>query len=967
MISTFLTRRLLAGSALPVMAAVAMATIATPIVAQTASPSAAAAADTSDTGQEIVVTGTIFRRTNTETPSPVSVITAASLERRGLNTVADAIQTISASNGGSVPQGFLNAFASGAQGVSLRGLTTNSTIVLFDGLRGAYYPLADDGQRSFVDLNTIPDAIVDRIETVKDGASSTYGADAIGGVVNVILKKEIKGFVGNVEGGISQRGDVGGQRVQLTWGTGDLASDGWNFYVSGEFQHSSSLMAKERGFPYNTKNLSSIKLGNGYTGANGNTNFLPPSTSNSSSNIVAVVRPANQQTAGDILSGVAIPGGQYQVLNPAGCASGGLITHSNTAGTYCEQDLVNNYTELLPELNHYGLTGHFTVNLNDTTQAYLVGTYYQSNGFQKRAPSSIRSNNPVYTYGLVLPARLANGQLNPQDPYAASGRAAMLFYMFGDIPQTLNNEASTYRVAGGIDGKFGTDDAWSYTVEGTYMRTDLTQTRHGFINVAALTSAINNGTYNFINPSANSQSIRDTISPEQQSKAHSQEAEIKAILSREVAQLPGGALSVGVGGEFRYEDINDPNPNPGKQFIGINTFQAVGDRKVSSAFFEINAPVLSSLEIDGSGRYDHYSTGFSHFSPKIGAKFRPIKQIALRGTFSKGFRAPSIPETSGNVIGFVNYTPPKSVQDAHGGDAYVGTYSLGLNSIGNPNLKPETSRSFTGGGVFEPTRWLSFTVDYYNIRKKNLIFNPADSTYANAYMNGQSTGNVTITPNAPDPNFPNLLPTPLFVNSPYINGQSLVTSGLDIQVQASLKFSNDVKFSSSLEVTDIFKYNINTGTDIYKYVGTLGSYNVTSASGTPKWRAVWENTLEFGRYALTATGYYTDGYHGWASDYNGIGSCGPNGTPANSYLYNGDISRSAGDALQCKVKHFISVDLTGNMRVSDDFSIYFNVFNLFDAKAPFDPNTYGGNNYNPAWSQAGIIGRYFKVGARFKF
>ena len=90
--------------------------------------------------------------------------------------------------------------AGGASGVSLRGLSVNSTLVLFDGLRAANYPLADDGERSFVDLNTIPDAIVDRIEVLKDGASSTYGADAIAGVVNVILKKQIIGIQGRVEG-----------------------------------------------------------------------------------------------------------------------------------------------------------------------------------------------------------------------------------------------------------------------------------------------------------------------------------------------------------------------------------------------------------------------------------------------------------------------------------------------------------------------------------------------------------------------------------------------------------------------------------------------------------------------------------------------------------------------------------------------------------------------------------------------
>lgn len=936
----------------------------------TLSPAHAQAPQAADAGVEgdtIVVTGSLFRRTDTETPSPVSVLTAETLERRGITTVAEAINTLSASNGGGLPQNFTNAFASGAQGVSLRGLSTNSTLVLFDGLRAAYYPLADDGQRSFVDLNTIPSAIVERVETLRDGASSTYGADAVAGVVNLIIRKEIKGLEARVEAGVAERGNPGGQRLQLTWGTGDLADNGWNFYVSGEYQRSDRLFARDRGFPYNTNDLSRIVNADGSTGVR-NVSYLPPSTSsaNGSTN-AAVVRPATQRITGDITSGTAIAGGLYQVLQNGGCAGQGLVSHTNSTGSYCEQDNIKDYSQISPEQQRFGGTAHLTVNLNDDIQAYLMGTYYETRIKQDRAPSSLRSNNPIYTYGLVLPALLSNGALNPNNPYAASGQAAMLWYQFGDIPVTLKNVSRTYRIAGGIEGSFG--EGWDFRVHGTYMRTNLTQTRNGFINFAGLTSAINNGTYNFRDPGANSQAVRDQISPTQQSKASSELAEIQAILTRQLVDLSGGPLQLAVGGEIRYENIDAPTANPGNQFLTINAFQAVGDRTVKSAFFELNAPVLSSLEINASGRYDDYSTGFSNFSPKIGAKFQPIREVAIRGTFAKGFRAPSIPETSGNVIGFVNYNPPASVIAAHGGNSYVTTYSLGLNSTGNPDLKPEKSTSFTLGAVFQPTSWLSLTVDYYNIKKKDVIYNPADSTFANDYMNGLPLGEgVTITPNVPDPDFPGLLPTPLFVNSAYANGQSLKTSGFDVQVQASFPFGDGNRFTSIFEGTRISKFNLTRqdGT-VDRYVGTLGPYNTTSASGTPRYRFNWQNTLEVGAYTLSATTYYTSGYRGWASDFNGLGSCGPNGTPENSWFYNGDVSRTAGNALQCKVKSFVTTDLAGSVKITDAFTFYVNVYNLLDKKAPFDPNTYGGNNYNPAWASSGVIGRYFRAGATFKF
>ena len=954
----------------------AMASLAAPAFAQDQSAPATLPSDPAaeQAPQDIVVTGTLFRRTDTETPSPVSVITAQQLDQRGLTTIADAINTISAGNGGSIPQGFGNAFASGAQGVSLRGLSTNSTLILFDGLRPAYYPLADDGQRSFADLNTIPGAIVDHIETVRDGASSLYGADAVAGVVNIITKKEITGIHGRVEGGVSSRRDSGGQRVQLTAGYGKLDEQGFNVYLSGEYQHQDALFARDREFPYNTNNLSSITRPNGFTGANGNVNYLPPSTTGASSATVAVVRPANQITPGNILSGVAIAGGQYQILGRTDCGAG-LTTHVNTAGSYCEEDQINKYSQLMPDQTRMGLTGHLTVNVGDNAQAYLIGTYYQSTIFQTRTPSSLRSNNPIYTYGLVLPAQLANGALNPQNPYAAGGQAAMLFYSFGDIRSTLKNVSDTYRVASGIDGKFG-DGAWSYSVKGTYMRTNLTQYRTGNINLAGLTSAINNGTYNFINPSANSQAVRDQISPKQQSSAHSEVAEVQGIVTHSFFDLPGGPLDVGVGGEFRYENIFDPTPNPGNQFLTINAFSAIGHRYITSGFFEVNAPVLKELELNASGRYDHYSIGFNHFSPKFGAKFTPIKQFAIRGTYSEGFRAPSVPETSGNVVGFTNYTPPAAVAALHGNNSYTLPYSVGLNSVGNPNLKPETSRSFTGGVVVQPTPWLSLTVDYYNIKKKNVIYQTADTSFANIYMgNGVTAGTlpagITVTPNAADPEHPNLLPTPLFINGQYANGQSLKTSGIDAQIQATFDVTPGIKFTTNLEGTEILEYKqiLQDGT-VYDYLGTLGSYSVTSASGTPRWRATWQNTLDAGKFSLTSTTYFTSGYKGWAADYNGVGSCAANGTPENSVKYNAAgtqaTTRQLGDALQCTVKHFLSFDLNATVRVNDKFSFYGIVQNLFDAHAPFDPNTYGGNNYNPAWAASGIIGRYFKVGAKFE-
>jgi iron complex outermembrane receptor protein len=183
-------------AALSLVALPAFAQDQTAPAAPVDAPAAAPVPQTAEQGQDIVVTGSLFRAT--VTPSPVTTLSTESLDRRGIPTVQEGIQRLSSNNGAALTNSFSanGAFAGGASAVSLRGLSSSSTLVLIDGLRAAYYPLADDATRNFVDLNTIPDDVVDRIEVLKDGASSSYGADAIGGVVNIITKRSIQGVSG---------------------------------------------------------------------------------------------------------------------------------------------------------------------------------------------------------------------------------------------------------------------------------------------------------------------------------------------------------------------------------------------------------------------------------------------------------------------------------------------------------------------------------------------------------------------------------------------------------------------------------------------------------------------------------------------------------------------------------------------------------------------------------------------------
>ncbi len=191
----------------------------------------------------VSVTGSNIPRTDTETASPVQVITAEDLVNSGYTTISEVMRDITANGQGLLSQGFNGAFAGGASGVALRGLTVGATLVLIDGKKMVGYPLADDGQRNFVDMSSIPFAAIERVEILLDGASAIYGSDAIGGVVNIILKKSFTGTQLTAEGGMTFEGDGGNVHVAATTGYGDGKYGG---LLSAEFRKQNQIKFSDR-------------------------------------------------------------------------------------------------------------------------------------------------------------------------------------------------------------------------------------------------------------------------------------------------------------------------------------------------------------------------------------------------------------------------------------------------------------------------------------------------------------------------------------------------------------------------------------------------------------------------------------------------------------------------------------------------------------------------------------------------
>jgi iron complex outermembrane receptor protein len=979
---------------------------AVPAMAQTAP--ATQAADESD--NEVVVTGSMLRRSQTETASPVTVLSTEALDQRGISTMQDAIQQLSSNNGPALGNSFTanGAFAGGASAVSLRGLSTNSTLVLFDGLRAAYYPLADDGSRNFVDLNTIPDDIVDHIDVLRDGASSSYGADAIAGVVNVITKRTFNGVSGRAEAGIAQRGFGANQRLSLTAGTGDLDEKGYNAYVSGYYYHSAEVENRDLKYPFNSSDQRAIGGANGQAyglDANGvlTNNGVLTAQADGSANLGNIyVRPADA-------TNTAIAGSRYQLLGGQ-CLTGTAYSptaadraqslNANLPSTVCREDGVNQYNTVSPDIKRFGVSARFTGKLSDSVEAYMEVNFQQSKSAYDGGTPTLRGNAPTGIYYpqfstssaaairapgsfvLSLPAYVcargttavctaANGTLNSvNNPFAAAGQRALLI---GSLPfqtqtQTRNR---VYRAAAGISGKVFDDI--DFKLDLTAMHSDLLRTSKGYVYIQHLIDVVNDGSYNFANPYANSQAAQDYLMPTNNTNASSDLYQAQLSLGKSLATLPGGPLQLGVGASVYYEAVDAPSANsdingPTQRYFTLNAFGTVGNRTVASAFAELNAPIVDQFEVNLSGRYDHYSSGQSAFSPKVGAKFTPFRQLTLRGTYSKGYRIPSFGEANAlPTTGYVSQTVtniPANFRALYGAacavnatasaacPAYLTSYSIGLTTLASPNLKPEKSRSFTAGILFEPFRDISFTVDYYNIKKTGAITAPSSAPAVAAYYAGTAipTG-YTVIADAPDINNPTLKPRIAFVATSLINANTIKSEGIDFGAKIH-KTVGPVTWTSNLDASLILELST-TFPDGTKetYVDTLGNFNLTAGSGTFRWKGNWQNTFEYGPYALSGTVNYTAGYDLSAEDQGtGYRDCG----------------LSPG-YLGCRVKSYITFDLNAQVKVNDKFTFYANVINLFDRLPGIDPVTYGAYLYNPVQAGNNIYGRQFRAGAKFSF
>jgi len=962
-------------------------------------------ADDEDLLEEVIVTGSILRHTDDQ-PSPVTILTDEWMEVSGINTVSEALQRLPANNAGTIVNGWNVGFnfATGATAPALRGLTVQDTLSIVDGLRMAPYPLADDGQRNFVDLNTIPAATVERIEVLRDGASSTYGADAIAGVVNVITKKEVQGLHVGASLGWSQHGGGNEQRFDVTWGHGDLEEDGSNFYISAEYQKNKTLRSRDRGYPFNTADWTDVCGPTGSCMANRNWNGITEENGAYRGFIsvpgVTFTRP--------VADGATSGNGQFEYLNPAaGCRDWPEVNvtpdqSASSPSVSCEIDFRNAYYELSPDIERKGLTMRYTANINDDNQFFAMANYYLTDTFASFTPLGFNGTptpprpagqtaynvlQPLYVCsegigtqsGLDTGCDATNGSLNPYNPYAEEGLRAQS-YLRNPNGRNVKTKSRAYRVAFGFDGDFGDD--WRYSANFTSSEVNLKRSQNNYMIPQRIMDVVAQGTFNFANPLDTPQHIWDYIAPNKTVVSVSRLWQVQATIAKDLMELQGGAFQGAIGASYRYESINAPSANPANisspfdRYYGLNAVGTAGSRNVTSVFFELAAPVLDSLDLVASGRYDDYSSGQSNFSPKFGVKWTPLDRLAIRGTYSQGFRIPSFNEsfglpTTGYVTRQVNCETAGTFCADHDNNTYAtGPYSLGLTQVGDPALDPEESTSWTAGIIWWATDSLQMTLDFWTIKVDNLISGVTDTSEAeNQYYQNDGVVDlpgITVLPGTPDPAFPNALPLAGFVQSAYLNQDSQTVSGIDFSATYSMQLGSSTEWISTLSLSYLSKFDLTTdGGDKLEYAGTLSPCNITSCSGAPEWRGSWGNTFQFGeQWTATLTTYYTSGLDTASIDFGGIkGDCQFNadhGASTASYV--------DGSPVLCKSKAQWNVDLTAQYQWTEKVQLFVDVLNVFDIKPKFDPSAaYGLYGFNPSWAGPNIMGRFFRLGARLDF
>ena len=781
----------------------------------------------------IDVTGSNIPRPDTESALPVQVLTRGDILHSGATTVPELLRTVSANVVGFNDQLAIgNLVRPGLGSANLRGIGDGSTLVLLNGRRVANY--AFDG--GTVDLNTIPLSAVDRVEILKDGASAIYGADAIAGVINFILRKDFRGFEGTAYGAWTEHGGDDARQATVTAGYGSLPTDRFNAFATISYRKSDALHAIDRPFART-----------GYIPAEGLLLLSGASF------------PANIQLR---------PGALTSPSYATGCAPPAAIPidipRFLSKTPFCGYDFTSTI-DIVPSSERSDMLVRATFQLDADTQLFAEATYAQDRFTYRDSPAAIFQGVGASSQPVLYPA---TGPYFPAAFAAANGISGDLNVRFrGEElgPQTSTTDGTALRIAAGAEGVVR---SWRYSSAITY--SENRQTDHfdsGYVSQSRFLPAFATGLINPFGPSGpdGDALLASTQITDDVHHAQASTIGIDAKASNNFDVLPQGPLSIAIGTEWRHERLDNryaPVFTSGDVLgVGGSQQSAAGSRSVGAAFVETIVPLARDVEAQIAARYDHYSDFGGTTNPKVALRWQPVRALLLRASWGTGFRAPTLydlftPLTQGAVFGASLQDPVRCPITGLPSDC-PGQFGQALASAagGNRNLGPEKSEQVNAGIAWEPMRGLSLTVDYWKIDERDVI---GTLNAAVVFANFDRYAQSNIVRGPVDPAFPTLSGP---IETVLLNEQNLGdlnTSGVDVGAHWNTTIARVGAFAFGFDGSYVLRWDEQL--DGIHDTSTLGRKVAAINGPVPRWKHHATLDWEHPPFGATLADTYQSGY-----------------------------------------------------------------------------------------------------------
>ena len=704
-----------------------------------------AAAEGDDETEIINVTGSRIKRRSIATPAPITVIGKDDILATGKATIAEVLQRLPvAANAINVQ---FNNGGNGASRVNLRSLGAARTLVLVNGRR--FVP-GGDGVNASVDLNSIPISIIERVELLKDGASAVYGSDAIAGVVNIITKRDYTGVEANAYSSISERGDARIYQFDVTGGV--TSGDGrGNLIFSALVLDQQPVFAGERAFSQNDRGLDWEAWED--AGNSGGDDVTPFLFNNGSS---------------------GTPGGR--IIDRLGQTGNAAWDATGCAGGACQNSAPDGRPDPFPDVGWRPTNDpqdlynfqpeNYLLTPSERLSFYTVGNYEVSDylgfffegSFTSRSSAQLLAPTPLFT---IVEGITVSGQ-NRFNPFGRDFIDVRRRMLEGGN-RVFIQDSNTFRVVVGMEGaipEIGPIVDWSWDADLIYGRTETTNQVEGLFSVPRLQQALgpDSGCTGecvplnvFGGPGSITPEMIDYISYTGVERGFTEQYVADVNVGGPLFELfaEGNPVGVAFGYQHRREEGADiPNPLVANGETTGNARDPIsGFYDLNAVYAELSAPIVSGvpgldmLELNAAVRYVNFNTFGDNTAFKVGIRYNPVDFLALRGTISTAFRAPSVSELfSGQLDSFPNVSDPCSnvtgvgqldnptvaancAADGIADGVLDPNVQILTQQGGNPNLDPETADTFTAGLVLEDSlvKGLTASVDFYNIEIDNAI------------------------------------------------------------------------------------------------------------------------------------------------------------------------------------------------------------------------------------------------------